>query len=431
MQRRLDTSELAFYEASRRAVANCVIAAHLDRPPDPDALRRAIDRVQARHPLLRARVEPGFVPRLRGDAPPIPLALVPRPDDAAWLARVGADLNTPFAFDRGPLCRFALVAADDDAPAELVLSFSHMIGDGFSGAAIVRDLLAALRDPERPLAPLPPRPALAEQLASLGRLGELLDLTADSLTIAARTLGLGATGLPRPPAGVVHHVTSHTLDPADTRHVLEASRAADTTVYGLLCATLLTEIARHRRAPARVALATPINIRPLFDPPIDDDVGVYAYAPSLTFTAHPDASPWPLARDVAAAVQRARKLFLPRAAGLSMRALRPWLSALSDSPLAAALRRPLAAEVVASNVGRIPDFPAAAGLRVTNLSMFAMIPGIDLVMVSQSYADRLTLNFIHTTPTPRPGLAEAARDRLLARLHHPTASHTTTSPTLG
>jgi hypothetical protein len=418
MQRRLDTAELAFYEASRRAVTNCVIAAHLDRAPDPDRLRRAVDRVQARHPLLRARVVPGDVPRLAGDAPSIPLAVTLRESSDTWLAQVARDLNTPFPFADGPLCRFALVARDDD-PAELVLSFSHMIGDGFSGAAIFRDLLTALQDPDRPLPPLSPRPALAEQLASLGRLGDFLDLAADSLTIGARVLGLGNSALPRPPADLVHHVTSHTFDAATTQRILAASRAEDTTVYGLLCATLLREIARHRRTTAKIALATPINIRPLFTPPVEDDVGVYAYAPSQTFTARPDAPRGPLAREVAAAVQRARRTFLPRAAGLSMRALRPWLSGLSDSPLTAVLKRPLSAEVVASNVGRIPEFAAAAGLKITNLSMFAMIPDIDMVMVSQSYTDRLTLNFIHTRPTPRPGLAEAARDGVLTALSRP------------
>lgn len=418
MERRLDTAELAFYEASRRAVTNCVIAAQLDRAPDPDRLRRAVDRVQARHPLLRARVVPGDVPRLAGGAPPLPLIITRRESPDTWLTQVAADLNTAFPFTTGPLARFALVTADDD-PAELVLSFSHMIGDGFSGAAIFRDLLTALRDPAVPLPPLSPRPALAEQLASLGRFGEFLDLAADSLTIGVRVFGLGDSTAPRPPTDFVHHVSSHTFDPATTRQVLAAARAEDTTVYGLLCATLLREIARHRRTTARISLATPINIRPRFVPHVEDDVGVYAYAPSQTFTARPDAPRGPLAREVAAAVQHAHRTFFPYAAGFAMRALRPWFSGLPESPWKAALKRPLSAEVVASNVGRIPEFPAAAGLRITNLSMFAMLPDIDLVMVSQSYAERLTLNFIHTRPTPRPGLAEAARDGVLSTLSQP------------
>lgn len=422
MQRPLDTGELSFYAASRRILTNCAVVAHLDRAPDPDLLRRALDRVQARHPLLRVRVEHGEIPRLRDDdVPPIPLAIAPRHDQDTWLWHVNHELNAPFSFARGPLCRFVLVRGE--AASDLLLIFNHVIADGLSGGVIVRDVMTALRDPERPPAPLPERPPLTEQLSALGLplpgfglVGRLIDRAADSLAVATHAFTPDAGAPPHPPVGVLHHAASLTLDEAATSRILADCRAADTTVFGFVAATLLTTIARQRRAAARVSMAAPISIRSLFTPPLDAEVGLYSYAPWLPVSVDLDEPLWPLARRLVSKVQWIRRLFLPRAAGLSMRALRPWISGLADSPLAAALSRSFDAEVVASNIGRIADIAPAAGVRVTGVSKFAIVPGVDLALISQSYAGRMTINFVHTTPSPRPGLPERIEIAVFAGL---------------
>src|SRR5690606_23278712 len=141
---------------------------------------------------------------------------------------------------------------------------------------------------------------------------------------AGHHLGAGALGPPRA-GGIVHVAASTTLDAEATRALLDRCRRADLSVYGLLCATLLTAIAGHRGSRSKIHLSTPINIRSIFDPPVDDDVGVYAYAPALPLTIAPGEPEGPLARRIAGKVQWARRLFAPRAAGLSMRALRPWV----------------------------------------------------------------------------------------------------------
>jgi hypothetical protein len=64
-----------------------------------------------------------------------------------------------------------------------------------------------------------------------------------------------------------------------------------------------------------------------------------------------------------------------------------------------------------SNVGHIPAIAGTDTITIDDLTMFALVPGVDLVQVSQTYGERLTLNVIHAVPEARRGLADAvARD---------------------
>jgi hypothetical protein len=417
MRRRLDSFEAAFHAARRRLPTNCVIAARLSAAPDERALTAALDALQARHPLLRARVVEAEVPRFTDeDVPALPLRLVAGADAPAVLAEVEREMNRPFAAHAGPLARFVLLRGERDAA--LLVAFSHLIGDAGSALVMFRDLFAALRDPDRGLAPLPPRPGLAELLTNRGGLpgarllGAALDHAADAVLLAR-------AHLPAPPerAAEPQHikVAAHALPGATTRALVGRCRHERCTVAGALGALLLQASARARRpdGTARIGCPTSIDLRDLLGPGAADHVGLQAHAPTLVYAVDPREPPWELARRVSARIRLARRWFAPSLAGLTMRAVRPWLPALADSPLADAL---LDASVVMSNVGQIPAIAGTDAIEVRDLTMFALVPGVDLVQVSQTYGERLTLNFIHAVPEARRGLADAVARDVPARL---------------
>ncbi|HEU0300322.1 MAG TPA: amino acid adenylation domain-containing protein, partial [Longimicrobium sp.] len=132
---------------------------------DPGALRRALDRIVARHEALRTtfvRVDGEPVQRIAAEEGGFALAehdLRGEPDaDRALHDLVAEEAGAPFDLERGPLIRGRLIrlAADDHV---LLLTMHHIVSDGWSTGVLVRELsvlYAAFRAGEPdPLPPLP------------------------------------------------------------------------------------------------------------------------------------------------------------------------------------------------------------------------------------------------------------------------------------
>ncbi|MFF2305172.1 amino acid adenylation domain-containing protein [Streptomyces sp. NPDC058128] len=129
-------------------------------PVDPDRLRRALQLLLDRHPLLRAsfRQLPGgeVVQRLADH--------VTLPWREADTAETGldeilrADRAERFALDRPPLLRATLVK--DGRRHRLLLTLHHIVADGWSVAVLLRELTDAYRGAALP-APAAPEPYLS------------------------------------------------------------------------------------------------------------------------------------------------------------------------------------------------------------------------------------------------------------------------------
>ncbi|MFB6622945.1 amino acid adenylation domain-containing protein [Streptomyces sp. NPDC056374] len=129
-------------------------------PVDPDRLRRALQLLLDRHPLLRAsfRQLPGgeVVQRLADH--------VTLPWREADTAETGlddilrADRAERFALDRPPLLRATLVK--DGRHHRLLLTLHHIVADGWSVAVLLRELTDAYRGAALP-APAAPEPYLS------------------------------------------------------------------------------------------------------------------------------------------------------------------------------------------------------------------------------------------------------------------------------
>jgi hypothetical protein len=112
----------------------------------PRAWRQALDRVQARHPLLRVSIDgaPAGMPEFRREEDsPIPLKIVEDDDPSfRWKIEVGEELATPFNPSEAPLARAVLIQGRPDAA--FILLAHHSIADGMSLAFAIRDTLHAL-----------------------------------------------------------------------------------------------------------------------------------------------------------------------------------------------------------------------------------------------------------------------------------------------
>ncbi|HYH82550.1 MAG TPA: amino acid adenylation domain-containing protein [Longimicrobium sp.] len=226
---------------------------------DVDALRRALDRIVARHESLRTVFAQGAEgPEQRVlpvDASGFHLAEDDLAGDAAAedaLRRMMAEeADAPFDLARGPLVRGRLVrmAADDHA---LLLTLHHVVSDGWSLGILTRELgalYAAFRRGEAdPLAPLPVQ--YADYAAWQRRWvdGDLLRQQADywrkTLVGAPGVLAL-PTDRPRPArqdhAGALLEVA---LDEALTAELGALSRRHGTTLFMTLLAAWAVVLGR-------------------------------------------------------------------------------------------------------------------------------------------------------------------------------------------
>ena len=133
---------------------NCALTARVRGTILADNLRNALNKVQAKHPLLRARVvkeagEPQFV--LDEDTPEIPVQIIERQCDEDWRALTVAQWNVPFETQTGPLLRVLWLKSDE--VSELMVIGHHCICDGGSIITLLREILLVLDQPDMELVP--------------------------------------------------------------------------------------------------------------------------------------------------------------------------------------------------------------------------------------------------------------------------------------
>ncbi|GHH94042.1 non-ribosomal peptide synthetase [Streptomyces capillispiralis] len=132
----------------------------LEGPVDAGRLRRTLQRLLDRHPLLRAafrQLPDGSVVQRLPERVTLPWS---RTDTGATALDdiLAADRTEPFDLERPPLLRATLIR--DGGRHRLLLTLHHIVADGWSLAVLRRELLAAYRDETLP-EPFAPRPHLA------------------------------------------------------------------------------------------------------------------------------------------------------------------------------------------------------------------------------------------------------------------------------
>jgi hypothetical protein len=390
--RPLGSLEHLFWLLDQHRSVHFAVTAEIAGKASPDDWRDALDRVQARHPILSVRIEgsPASVPRFRReDAAPIPLRIVEGDPKTRWEREVGEELATPFDPSQAPLIRAVLI--DGSRDTGLILAAHHSIADGLSLAYAIRDTLAALSG--EPLEPLPLARAQEQMLG----------------------VGAGPAGPAGPPArfrpldDARPSVEGLRLTPALTTILADCARQEGTTVHGALCAAVAIA---GRQVSAdwqdgTVRIMSPINLRPSLD--AGESCGLFVSATTGAFDGRATGF-WELARQAKAAT----------ALGRTRDSVVALLSAVGGvvgkgadiASVAEFAAGAFAHEAMLTNLGVLNFGSRFGALKLESLWGPAVLAGLEGAQTIGVATFDGSICLTHTSSAPAEGLLEAMRSIL-------------------
>ncbi len=295
--------------------------AHLSDAPAPEVLRKALDLLQDRKPMLRVAIS-ARARKFWFSAPagphPIPLDVVPREGADHWPRAVEEQLCQSFEHDTAPLARFLLLQGETDS--DLVFSIHHAIIDGRSGEALIGELLktcAALQagtgpeesgDQSLSIALDDLYPAGFQGLARLAALGGFLARQMWAELRYRRRLGRRQAIHPAPDAR--RRVLPVRLSEDETRQLTRKARAARVPLNSILHSAMQIALWRVRYAGTSLPMRGISfgDLRPYLSPPQDPaQMGVYISMLQYTADVTPGTDVWGLARQVTDQIDAAAK----------------------------------------------------------------------------------------------------------------------------
>ncbi len=319
MGRKLGAFESALTLSDEHAPLNVVAVLRLAAGPSPPALRRALDVLQQRHPLLGARIANragGYVFEL-GGAGAIALRRVEGGDPDAWAAEAEAELGERIDLAGAPArCVYRVCGRE----CQILLTFHHAIMDAASAIQLCRELLAASaeadagHDPEvgEPRALLP----AAEERFPPAYRGWRRRLRVGGFVLRQ----LGAEVADRWRAGGAWHppiagptrcrILCFELSEAATASLARRARRRRLTLHSVFDAALLLAVARRLYPGESLPLRhlTFANLRPYLRPPAADrDLGACFAMLRFSSTVAPDRGLWELAEEINARVHAANR----------------------------------------------------------------------------------------------------------------------------
>lgn len=429
--RALSPYERALFEVDLGAPLNFTTAAKVSGPLTAEVVRRALPAVQARHPPLgwRIRRGEGGAPAFVAGAPPLELAEVAGPSP---FAEIESDVNRPIDSTSGPLARVTLVDCGGEG-RWLLATLHHAIGDGMSGAFLIRDLLracaqaAAGQAPALP--PLPPTVPLDRAIppSALGLRG-----LRNGFRFLWQELWLGLRHgrpfkvrrddpAPTPAYARRARVLPRTFEPPEAERLAARARAEGTTVHGALSAALILGVlADAGLDEGRVAFGSPANVRQQLSPPVGEDLGFYVSMVAFRAAVRSDMAFWDLAR----AVRREAEKDLARSAQLSLltlmsRLLGPLagIGKLEPRAMIDRFERNVVTTTGLTNLGRLAIETAYPPFALERC-FFAVSPSAlgDFVATSTSVQGRIEWIFVWPEPVMTEAHATALVDDIVERV---------------
>ncbi len=376
---------------------------------DVERMRRALDAVRARHPVLGCAIggsemEPRFEPLPPGT--PVPLEVQRRTAADHGLRLVSEWLADESALPQ--LWRCALLRSDTDGEHELVLSMHHAAADGRSVFRLFAELLQVYEAPEAALPPAPMHASVEERLQKSFPWWLRLVIFVRSFLHAgatrkrpARTLVGKLSDGPR--ASLIREVT---LPRAEVDRLRQRCREAGASMQSLYSSAMLT-LARELLPEGELSCGFSVDIRHFCGLP-QDAFGVYI---ANLETRHTGArSLWELAREWKAQAQALVERLLPVGA-IQL------ISLFVRDPLR--LRAELEKHAgrmqtaFVTNLGLLPSQPKTAPLRIERASAYVAQHrfGASLWLGTATLESFATFSFVLTSPM----FDDAAADDLVAR----------------
>lgn len=267
----------------------------------PQRIQAALRRLQARHPLMRARVIDGGAPHIAHDVPgAIELSVIPR--ESAWhWQRVLESLLEERSLPTSPLFSAHYVYAPSARRQELILVAEHVVADGVCMNALCAELFALCGGepalPSREIQPtleeLLPESSRWERATSFGlAMGRLARVVLSRTLREKRTAAVGTA------------YTYRELTSDETTRLLTKARNEKTTVTGALLAATMQAVGRQKSGTPQLAITVPVDLRPRIAAGrlTSADVGHYTSVVYLASRAR--QSFWPLARSLKSQLDR-------------------------------------------------------------------------------------------------------------------------------
>ena len=427
LERPLSPVEQVIWRLDQGASLNVTMVCRIRGPVSEVALRRALDYVQQMHPCLQVRIEesmvgPAFCSR---NVPCIPLTQLDVPLDRCTPI-VESEINRAIPSQIGPLARCVYLRHSQEMH-HLLVTFHHVVGDGISGALLMRDILMAMADRDRQ--------TVAATAASRRTIP--LDQRLPSYTKGWRGVahGLGfqlksswqdmllrkpqrmRMDVPKPPNERTVRVYPHEFEPTMTGNLVDRARREGTSVHGALSAAMCLAVAEDIAQGKRISLKflTPVNLRHLLLPPVNDEIGFFASIVFFRGCLSGRDHFWNLARRVRRQIQREIQLGTPCIIVRLMPCLARFLQSdkVSSETFAARWMETTPNTCSLTNIGRI-DFETQIGaLQIEALHFAVALSGLaDFSCSASSIAGRLNCNFL----CPEPVFHERHARRLIASI---------------
>lgn len=280
---------------------NFVVAARIRGPFSIDDLRRATRALRCRYPGLAARIvrdADGVLTYCDDETVDFPVYERPADSDDAWLRETMRQIGEPFDTWTGPLCRFVAVRGADFV--DLLAVCDHIAADGLSSVQLLRDVCTQLALPETPVEPLPlpssmmqmlsPELMAKKEIRQARRFGPPVLKVVNAYQELKRLVRLLPPSNPdlfpdRPAGEALRRFVaerplwcrSWSMSEAETKRLIDRSRAEQTTVHAALCTAFIRAYVAAEycgRAPKRL-IESPINARPYFRTDVKYGAGLY------------------------------------------------------------------------------------------------------------------------------------------------------------
>jgi Condensation domain len=417
VNRRLSPMEKYLWVVDRVCRINFIMHARVRGELNEEIMRMALDAIQARHPLLRVRIERDGWSNLRfcsGRVPEIPLRIADAPAED-WKREAEKDLNAIFSTRVGPLVRATLVRHEKDSSTAL-LTFHHSIGDGMSGAYLMRDLIASAalaatgEDPGLP--PLEPTKELETYFPpwAKGFSGRWKNM-AFGVRIFAPMLYWGSPTVPvfdrkAPLEERKACILARTLSPETVGALHETARKYGTTLHGALLAAQVLAIARDRGLTRKrpFFVGSPVNLRSRLNPPVGEDVGFFVTMGVSINRCKADSEFWPLAREIRQSLWNCVERGDPFVFGYQQKDLSRISAITGIGPLGAKTYASLSSRLCAgglgfSNIGRVPIESVKGPFKIESLGFAASGSTFSpFVSFGATIESRTTWNFVGMEP---------------------------------
>ncbi|MCP5106729.1 MAG: hypothetical protein GY950_25315 [bacterium] len=318
MRRKLGRMEMAEAITNEVYAFNAAVILHIGGRPAEDTLRKALEYLQQRHPLLGVHIEEKkkyYLFESKG-TPAIPLAVVKRRDGNHWRQALEDELNGKFDLFTGPLARVVYLAGSGEKKeSDIIITFQHSVVDAVSGTNLAHELLSFCRrvdtndanelreglDERDILEPLPPVEAFfPAPFQGLRRKWNvfwfMLRQMGDEIRFQFRSRGKR-----KPPIHAAGNcrILPMMLSKELTTSLSRYSRKRRVTLNNLLTAALLMAVQKHLYGGSALPLrhVNTADLRPYLIPPMDASyLGTYFAMMRYTVGMKENPGIWELTR---------------------------------------------------------------------------------------------------------------------------------------